>query len=111
MPLSGVSQEVARSGGTHTDRRVREQQAKRPWGASECPRPGWLEQSVGRRKRKEMRPRRRGVGDRRWRSKVRLALRMLLRMRGEATGGRGGGTMLSDGREKQRFHNKQIKPR
>lgn len=52
-----------------------------------------------------------GVGDRRWRSKVRLALRMLLRMRGEATGGRGGGTMLSDGREKQRFHNKQTKPR
>lgn len=62
VPLSGVSQEVAGGGGTHTDRRVREQQAKRPWGASECPRPGWLEQSVGRRKRKEMRPRRRALG-------------------------------------------------
>lgn len=53
VPLSRVSKEVAGKG-THTDRRVRGQQAKRPWGGFECLRPGWLEQSEGSRKWKEI---------------------------------------------------------
>lgn len=111
VPWSGVSQEVAGGRRNQTDRRVREQQAKRPWGGSERLRPGWLERSVGSRKWKGIWLRRRGVGDRRWHSKVCSALWMLLRMQGKSWMVGGGGIMLCDWREKQCFHNKHTKPR